>query len=291
MKKLQNISIALVLAGGGARGAYEVGVYKALHELGLTSQIKVISGTSIGAINSLLFASNDITSIDNAWNNLNYQRFLNNNDDSIKYKITNIITSRKKNNQKLSISDYFKSGELSITNQDGLKDFILEYANLDLIRNSPIDLYSCAYNLDKEEVEYFCLKEYSDEEIINIVLASSCVPILFKPININDNLYADGGCGFPSYITNPIDNTPVKPTLKYNCDLTIVVELVEKDIINVNNFPQANIIEIFPSANIERITGIGTINLNAKTLSQNIELGYRDAIVKIAPQIIKILST
>lgn len=48
--------IGLVLSGGGAKGAYEVGVWKAMVEKGVTKDVCVISGTSIGAINGALFA-------------------------------------------------------------------------------------------------------------------------------------------------------------------------------------------------------------------------------------------
>ena len=46
----------LVLSGGGAKGAYEVGVWKALEDYGITDDITVISGTSVGALNAALFA-------------------------------------------------------------------------------------------------------------------------------------------------------------------------------------------------------------------------------------------
>ena len=49
--------IGLVLSGGGAKGAYEVGVWEALKETHVADDICAISGTSIGAINAALFAS------------------------------------------------------------------------------------------------------------------------------------------------------------------------------------------------------------------------------------------
>lgn len=50
-------TLGLVLSGGGAKGAYEVGAWSALHEAGLCENIVAISGTSIGAVNAALFAS------------------------------------------------------------------------------------------------------------------------------------------------------------------------------------------------------------------------------------------
>lgn len=50
-------SFGLVLSGGGAKGAYEIGVWKALQEFGIASNITAISGTSVGALNAALFAA------------------------------------------------------------------------------------------------------------------------------------------------------------------------------------------------------------------------------------------
>ena len=49
--------IALVLSGGGAKGAYEVGVWQELQAAGIASRVAAISGTSVGAINAALFAT------------------------------------------------------------------------------------------------------------------------------------------------------------------------------------------------------------------------------------------
>ena len=61
------MKIGLVLAGGGGKGAYELGVWKALKELNLAQYISVFSGTSIGAFNSVLFAMDDMKKADELW--------------------------------------------------------------------------------------------------------------------------------------------------------------------------------------------------------------------------------
>ncbi len=45
----------LVFSGGGGKGAYEIGVWKALNEMQFTPKIKAVSGASVGALNALLF--------------------------------------------------------------------------------------------------------------------------------------------------------------------------------------------------------------------------------------------
>ena len=47
--------IGLVLSGGGAKGGYEAGVYKALEEMGITERLTAFAGTSVGALNAVLF--------------------------------------------------------------------------------------------------------------------------------------------------------------------------------------------------------------------------------------------
>jgi NTE family protein len=51
--------VVLVLQGGGALGAYQAGVYQALHEAGVEPDWVI--GTSIGAINAALIAGNDVS--------------------------------------------------------------------------------------------------------------------------------------------------------------------------------------------------------------------------------------
>ena len=53
-------NIALVLSGGGGKGAYQIGVWKALKESGLDKEIVSVSGTSVGALNAALFIHNNL---------------------------------------------------------------------------------------------------------------------------------------------------------------------------------------------------------------------------------------
>ena len=50
---------AVVLAGGGSRGAYQIGVWKALRELGIEYQL--VTGTSVGALNGVLMVQGDFS--------------------------------------------------------------------------------------------------------------------------------------------------------------------------------------------------------------------------------------
>ena len=54
------MKLGLVLAGGGARGAYQIEVWKALAKLKIDKYIKVVSGIYIGVLNTILFLQGDI---------------------------------------------------------------------------------------------------------------------------------------------------------------------------------------------------------------------------------------
>ena len=70
------MKIGLVLAGGGARGAYQIGVWKALIELGIDKYIKVVSGTSIGAVNAMLFQQGAYKLAEEFWYNIKKEQIL-----------------------------------------------------------------------------------------------------------------------------------------------------------------------------------------------------------------------
>lgn len=76
----------LVLSGGGSKGAYEFGVMKALNELGWTGQITGVSGSSIGAFNTALFAQKNLDAGEYIWRNLTAADFINVNADKIREK-------------------------------------------------------------------------------------------------------------------------------------------------------------------------------------------------------------
>ena len=71
----------LVLEGGGAKGAYHIGAYKALKEMGV--EIDGVAGTSVGALNGAMIAQEDIDRAYELWNNMTYSRVINANDEDI----------------------------------------------------------------------------------------------------------------------------------------------------------------------------------------------------------------
>lgn len=286
---LDDFKVGLVLSGGGAKGSYEAGVFKTLWELDLIDNVKVISGTSVGSVNALLFAMNDRKIIKDSWSSITYSRFIRLQEKTRNIKIPELIKKIAHGNYDNGIIEQIKNNDIGLLSQIGIENFIKEYVNIETINTHNRDIYACAYNIDKERPEYFKLNDYNNEEILNIVLASCAIPIVFSPIRIEGNRYADGGIKSPEYSRNNIDNIPIAPLKNYECDLIIVVGLSNKDVVNKEGFDKNKIIEIYPSRKIELVNGAGSVMINKSKLIDNIELGYRDSMIKLAPLIIKII--
>ena len=59
---------AIVFAGGGSKGAYQIGVWKALNELG--ESFDIATGTSIGAVNAAFYVQHDFDAAEEMWSNI-----------------------------------------------------------------------------------------------------------------------------------------------------------------------------------------------------------------------------
>lgn len=67
--------IGIVLGGGGAKGAYQVGCWKALRECGIT-RFGAVAGTSVGALNAVLIAQDDFAKAEAIWHDMHLGRVL-----------------------------------------------------------------------------------------------------------------------------------------------------------------------------------------------------------------------
>ena len=65
---------AVVLAGGGSRGAYQIGVWKAMRELHIDYQL--VAGTSVGALNGALMVQQEYDKALQVWENISSQEIV-----------------------------------------------------------------------------------------------------------------------------------------------------------------------------------------------------------------------
>ncbi len=266
--------IGLVLAGGGGKGSYQVGAYEALEEYGLASQIEVISGSSVGALNLLLFSLYKSDYSKHIWRNVKFQ-------DLFKYKF--IYDSIK------LLSSYVYRYVTSVAiiefldnkgyfSQEGLKRIIDKYVDFSKISNSRIKLYvsttDCMYTpslmclinsfLEKPtgKAKYFLLNGQPHEKIKKIVLASSAIPKIYDPIKIDNKKYLDGGIS---------DNIPIKPVYDEGCNLIFVIDMNPTSLTKSKDFPNATILHIRPQKDPGH-----TLDFSPKERERRFREGYND---------------
>lgn len=285
-QQLFDFKIGLVLAGGGAKGAYQAGVMQALWDLDLINNVSVISGVSIGTLNALMLCMKQRDLIDLSWKSLSYAKIMTKGEGLKISDIGEIIKSIATGHSHEEIAANLDLSALGLISQKGIRDYIEEFVDIGVLKESNIDVYGCAYNINDGYPEYFKLNDYEEEEIIDITIGSCAVPYIFPPVNFKGKVYADGGINNPLYTKANADNIPIAPIMKHDCDLIIVVHLNYQDQINRKKYPYLNIIEIYPSTPLEVINGIGTLNFNQAAIKERIETGYRDGLVALTPMLV-----
>lgn len=264
--------IGLVLSGGGARGAYQIGVWKALKELKIDKHIKVISGTSIGALNSILFMNGNIELAEEVWNTINSNEILPINEIDLKIRKT-LLDVGMKNIKfiKKHMPKIISGGNIS---REGLNK-IIDKLDLSFINNSKIRCYITCTDIESLKAKYFLINDYNIDEIKNILLATSAIPIIYDKQKVEDGEYLDGGI---------VDNVPIKAIYEENCDIIIIVHLSKISEIDKREFKKADIIEIIPSI-IEDGAINGVLEFDSKIAKERMAIGYEDTLNLINPMV------
>ena len=295
VKTFNELKIGLVLSGGGAKGAYQGGVIAALYELDLHDKIKAVSGTSIGALNTLLFASGDRKLCHDLWNKHNVAEFM--------FKNGRVPSEKRREFLKFvntgrgfpdfhSAISYIAAGNQSAFTLEGVRRFIQSCDIAPLWRDGR-DYFVCAYNCEKYEPEYFHLNECDYKRAVDCTLASAAIPYLFEPIVMDNMRYCDGGIASrgakdtQGVSLDNADGMPFKPLLKKEFDIIIGIHLREpSQVKTIPSTPEREVIDIVPSRSIEPVKGISAMNFTHSYLRDKYELGYRDAMSILAPKII-----
>ena len=264
------MKVGLVLAGGGARGAYEIGVWKALIELGIDMYINVVSGASIGALNSILFINGDIEFAERLWGTLSDEEILKANSTELSIKKI-LLKLGMKNIEfiKKYTPTIITGGKIS---RDGICKLI-DDVDLSCIYSKDIRCYVACTQIPECKIKYFKINEYEEETVKQILLASSAIPMIFDNVDIQGNEYLDAGIA---------ENEPIQPVYGEACDLIIVVHLEKGKHIDRNMYPNTNIVEITPSI-IEKGDFDGVLEFNSNIIMSKIDMGYQDTINTIKP--------
>lgn len=240
----------LVLAGGGTKGAYQVGVWKALCELGI--RVKAITGASIGALNGALFLQDDFATMEKMYENI---------------KIDNIMKVEGVDSNKniFDLSNIFNLAA-DYTKQKGidntpLRKMIEKYIDMDKLYNSEIDFGLVTYSVKNRMPLQKFKNEIPKEQMIDYLLASSCFPI-FKPQVIDGEEYFDGGL---------YDNIPSNMLIEKGYKNIIIADIAGIGFSKKSTNKDIYVKLISPSEDLG-----GTFEFNHERIINNIKLGYLD---------------
>ena len=232
IKKLKNdknkndLKVALVLSGGGAKGYAHLGVLKVLEKENI--KIDYIAGTSIGAFVGTLYSIGySIDDIEKVLDNLNTESFLESGTD-----LTGLDLDKKESLKKYSFYINFDNN-LNYSLPKGLreteefylvvKNLLKNYENIKNFDNFPIPIRVIATNLNTGET-----KSFSEGDIAKVLTASMAIPTIFEPVEVNGALYVDGIVS---------RNLPVEEAYDMGADLVIASDVgtpvVKKDNYNI----------------------------------------------------------
>lgn len=261
---------ALVLSGGGGKGAYQVGVWKALTEYGIAQKVSVISGTSVGGLNASLFATTTPKDAENIWSN----------------EVSTRLTKDDSLISQLGLSELLDMVPLEELYDSKISVYVTAVRDrLKLLKFLNTKVLGSGYG---SHSYYFYLNKDSSEDIKSKLLATSAFPVLCSPVWINDSdgghYYSDGG---EESVGG--DNLPIKPVIENFPSIKniIVVYLSDRNHVSrriqAKDYDKLNIIELFPSIDLDGdgfLEGIvdGTTNFSKERINLLIKKGYTDTV-------------
>lgn len=247
----------LVLEGGGARGAYHIGAYKALLELDI--KISAVSGTSVGALNGAMIAQGEIEKAYNIWSEISPSKALAVDEARLAEFHNQIINPANLPYYARRISEIISEGGLDVS---PLKGLLEENINENRVRNSKIKLGIVTVSLtDFKALELF-VEDIPQGHLVDYLMASAGFPG-FKIERIEGKRFIDGGFH---------DNLPIK----------LLQDKGYTDIIVVRTYGPGRHRRIQTEGmNIRYISPVddlgGIMDFDSEVAKQNLQLGYFDA--------------
>lgn len=250
----------LVLEGGGARGAYHVGAYKAIRELNI--EIGGIAGTSIGAINGAMMVQGDYELLEKIWLSVDsYELF-----DLDEKTVEDL---RHFNLRNINFSYLLHQSKEILSNRgldtSRIRELFDYYIDEEKIRSSNIDFGIVTVNLTDKKPMELMKEDIPEGKLIDFLIASANLPA-FRIEEVDGKKYLDGGF----YNNLPIDILANKGYKNIIAVRTLAIGIIRKAKIK-----DLNIIFIQPVESLGSM--LGALDFNRERAEEYINLGYYDA--------------
>ena len=170
---------AIVLSGGGGKGAYQIGVWKALRKLNY--KIDIVTGTSVGSLNAVLITQNSYLLAPYIWKKIDFKEIF---QDDVKGKqnLKDMVNMYGKN--------IIENQGMDTTNLEKNIGLLINYKKF---YNSKIDFGLVTYNLSDMKPVSLTKKQIPKEKLRDYLIASSTVFPAFKLKDIDGDKFIDGG--------------------------------------------------------------------------------------------------
>ncbi|MBA3028362.1 MAG: hypothetical protein FP816_06040 [Desulfobacteraceae bacterium] len=282
----------IALEGGGAKGAYQMGAWKAFMEMGISFQ--VVSGASMGAINGAFMVQGDYERARAFWTELSEKRLHLVDVKKVKGFAARLITDlglmflplplgklrwikyartftlfMKIFSEKGAVSYLLKEG---LVNTDLLGEILWSHIDLQRVLGSGTGLYIFAHETPggsipgRSGATFIRAQDLDEISLKSFLMASIAFPLMFPSVSIGDKTYRDGDLAFPD-IPFPLRD-------KNLARIFVLHSKAWKSMLHKNH-PGNPIIHIIPSKNIGTLYQ-KTFDFSPETISHVMELGYQD---------------
>lgn len=264
--------LGLVFSGGGGKGAYEMGVWKALKEFGVDKGVQAVAGTSVGGLNGALFTKGDYAAGKKLWSSISPEKIL-------KIDVTKIVSSAAALAARLNIpTQVVLDMATSLKNcgwftQNGLRQLIRESGVCAAVKTSEIPFHVCALNGNTGQLELPKLNGLPEEEIEKWLLASAAIPLIFGSVEINGQQYHDGGV-----LPLLSNNTPYQPLInEHGCTHVISIFLENAPLLRQEQarYPATTFWDIVPTRPFDGGL-LASLKFSAENALELIERGNAD---------------
>ncbi len=297
--KQANPQLGLVLTGGGAKGAYQVGALQYIAELGLEPQI--IAGTSIGALNGAVLSAYRpfpyaVQHLNQLWEQLSKTEILRTNTGAVlrtfSYATQGFTPTLRGWLLDFLITEGLMQNSSAIFDPAPIEQLLREAVNPGELRRG-IELWVTVFPSLKipalgydwlvdfirartgTDAHWLCIQDCTDDETVyKLLLASAALPLAFPSREVNGQSYIDGGLA---------DNVPLRALAKRGCKNVIVIHLKNGAAWNRHDFPEQTVIEIRPEQRIEKsdtpiISKIDSyLDFSSERIAELKKRGYEDA--------------
>lgn len=252
---------AIALESGGARGAYEIGVWQALEEVGV--RYNAVSGTSVGALNGALMAMRDLPRAVEIWSDI---------------RLTDVMALSEEEESGMrrlfsgdmglddvqelwpKVKDVIRNRGLDAT---PLREWVYRVVDPKRLKDSDVELFVSTVDLNERKGLEVRVSELPEEEVCDMLLASAYHPA-FRREPLGGKLYTDGGF---------VDALPLHALVEAGYRDIIAVRLPSHGRERRFRLPDdVNVTTIRTTADLG-----GSLNFDGLQSRKNMALGYFDA--------------